>query len=145
MPNFLHILSMCVFRSGLVRISASWRFVQTWISWMHGGCEVVPLTKSRTRWQSTSMCLVRSWKTWFLAMCIAAWLSQCNVIKPSWWTPSSLSKRFVHTSSQEVFAIARYSDSALDRATTVCFLLFQEIRFPPKKTQTPVVDRKSVV
>ena len=39
--------------------------------------------------------------------------------------------------------MARYSASALDLATTSCFLLFQDIRFPPIKTQYPEVDRLS--
>jgi len=53
---------------------------------------------------------------------------------------SELSIRFVQTSSQEAFAFARYSYSALYRDTTVCFLLFQDTRLPPTKTQYPVVD-----
>ena len=36
--------------------------------------------------------------------------------------------------------MALFSAFALDLATTVCFLLFQVIKFPPKKVQYPVVD-----
>jgi len=32
------------------------------------------------------------------------------------------------------------STFALDRATTLCFLLFQDTRFPPRNTQHPMVD-----
>ena len=34
------------------------------------------LSLSHTKWQSTSMYFVRSWKLGFEAMCIADWLSQ---------------------------------------------------------------------
>jgi hypothetical protein len=37
----------------------------------------------------------------------------------------------------------RYSISALDRATTFCFLLFHVIIFPPTKVQKSVVDLRS--
>jgi hypothetical protein len=36
-----------------------------------------------------------------------------------------------------------YSTSTLDRATIVCFLLFQVIRLPLKNVQYPVVDHLS--
>ncbi|KNA20759.1 hypothetical protein SOVF_049300 [Spinacia oleracea] len=36
--------------------------------------------------------------------------------------------------------MALYSASALERATTVCFLDFQEIGDEPKRIQKPVVD-----
>jgi len=37
-------------------------------------------------------------------------------------------------------AMTLYSASALDLATTLCFLLFQEIKLPPMETQYPDVD-----
>ena len=37
-------------------------------------------------------------------------------------------------------AIALYFASALDLTTTVCFLLFQVIKFPPGKVQCLVVE-----
>lgn len=40
--------------------------------------------------------------------------------------------------------IARYSALALDLAIASCFLLFQDIRLPPIKTQYPEVERLSV-
>ena len=36
--------------------------------------------------------------------------------------------------------VALYSAFALDLATTLCFLLFQEIKLPPMETQYPDVD-----
>ncbi|BAU03137.1 hypothetical protein VIGAN_UM017800, partial [Vigna angularis var. angularis] len=53
---------------------------------------------------------------------------------------NSLSNCLSHTSSQVADAIALYSASALDLATTLCFLLFQDIRLPPIETQYPEVD-----
>ena len=46
-------------------------------------------------------------------------------------------------SSHVVKAIARYSALTLDLATTSCFLLFQDIKLPPIKTQYPAVERLS--
>lgn len=43
-----------------------------------------------------------------------------------------------------VKAIARYSTSLLDLATTFCFLLFQDMMFPPTITQYPEVGRLSL-
>lgn len=40
-------------------------------------------------------------------------------------------------------AIARYSASVLERATTGCFLAVQEIRHEPKNIPKPVVDQRS--
>ena len=47
-------------------------------------------------------------------------------------------------SSHVAKVIARYSASALDQATTSCFLLFQDIKLPPIKTQYPEVELLSV-
>jgi len=46
-----------------------------------------------------------------------------------------LSKCLSQISSQVAEAITLYSASALDLATTCCFLLFQEIKLSPKRTQ----------
>ena len=37
---------------------------------------------------------------------------------------------------------ARYSASALERATVLCFLALQEIQVSPRKVQKPVVERR---
>ena len=42
---------------------------------------------------------------------------------------------FNKTNSTATCAKALYYDSAVDVATTVCFLDFQNIRHPPRKTQ----------
>ena len=46
--------------------------------------------------------------------------------------------------SKQVFAIARYSASADDLDTLVCFLDFQEIIEFPRKMQNPEIDRLEV-
>lgn len=45
-----------------------------------------------------------------------------------------------HTISHEATTIARYSASADNRETVCCFLDFQDINEPPRKTQNPVID-----
>ena len=47
-------------------------------------------------------------------------------------------------SSNVANVIARYLASALDLATTSCFLLFQDIKLPPMNTQYPHVERLAV-
>ena len=59
-------------------------------------------------------------------------------------TPRSCSNQRNQISSAVVAASALYSASVLERATTVCFLLLQEIRESPRRKQYPVVDRRSV-
>jgi len=93
-------------------------------------------TFSLMKWQSISMCFVLSWNTGFKAMCRAAWLSQMSVICVVSPNCNSLSNCLSHRSSHVAKAIVRYLASALDLAITVCFLLFQKIKLPPKKTLT---------
>lgn len=94
----------------LVNISASWLELET--NWR----EINPELKlSRTKWQSTSMCLVRSWKTVFLAVCKAAWLSQnrgtgAEICK--WKSPSSRTNQEI---SATTILKALYSASADER------------------------------
>jgi hypothetical protein len=43
------------------------------------------------------------------------------------------------------FASALYSASVLERDTVACFLALQEIKFGPKKTAKPPVERLSSI
>ena len=96
---------------------------------------------SLMKWQSTSICLVLSWKTGFDAICNAAWLSHTSFICSSFPNLNSWRSCLNRMSSHVAKAIARYSASALDLTTTSCFLLFQDIKLPPIKTQYPEVER----
>lgn len=63
---------------------------------------------SLTIWQSISICLVRSWNTGFLVICIAAWLLQnkkIGVEETIWKAPSRI---WSQTSSPVVEAKALY-------------------------------------
>ena len=81
---------------------------------------------------SISMCLVLSCCTGLLAMLIADLFSDHSLIWFSWF--------IFHNISATPTATALYSLSAIDLATTDCFLLFQETRFPPTNMQYPDVD-----
>jgi hypothetical protein len=76
----------------------------------------------------------------FAAMCLADWLSQNIFIGLLISKFKSVSTCFIQDSSLAVDVIARYSASALDRATTFYFLLFHVTRFPPTNVQKPVID-----
>jgi hypothetical protein len=110
------------------------------MSWIHEGQDDVSMIKFRIRWQSTSMYLVHSWKTWFLVICMAVWLSQCNLIKPLWWTPNLLSKRFIQTSSHVVFAIAHHTRSRYNRL----LLTLLGYKITTKNIHYPVIDLRLV-
>ena len=108
----------------LVKMSASWSFELTKLVATHPDAIF-----SLMKWQSTSICLVLSWKTELDAICNAAWLSQTSFICSSFSNLNSWRSCLNHMSYHVAKAIARYSASALDLATTSCFLLFQDIDY----------------
>ena len=81
------------------------------------------------------MCLALLWKTGFLAICIAAWLSQCNGMGAFINTPSEASSDLIQISSLVTIALARYSTSAEDLDTVVCFFVFHGMGDPPRVTK----------
>ena len=85
------------------------------------------ITLSLVKWQSNSICFVRSWKTGFLAICRALWFWQCNVTGFHLSTPISSKSLMSQVTSDAALAIALYSASAEDLETVCCFLLFQLI------------------
>jgi len=93
---------------------------------------------------STFTCLVRSCWTRLLAMTIATLLSHYILISVSIRYPSYLSSPFIHSISHNPLVIPLNYVSALDKATTFCFLLFQVTKFPPTKIKYPEVDFLSV-
>jgi hypothetical protein len=122
---------------GLVNISTTWCWVWMWRVRRMPSCIL-----SRTRWQSSSMCLVLSWKTRFAAIWRAAFLSQKSNAACGWSILKSLSKDISQTISHAVEAMDQYSASAENRDIVCCFLDFKEIRDSPKKTQKPVMERR---
>ena len=130
MPNLRRRNWNWVRPRAFVNMTVSWSVVGTWIvikspNWI----------RSRTKWQSISICLVRSWKTGLAEMWRADWLSQRSSIGWPRWTPKDVRRLRSQTSSLVVIAMARYSASAEERETVVCFFVFQEIGHPPTMTK----------
>lgn len=125
MPNLLIRNSKFGLNNPLVRISAVCCVVGT------NGMQTTPASNfSLMKCLSISTCLVQSCCTGLCSMLIAALLSQYNFIGDSIGFFNSSSILCSHRISQTPFPIARYSASALLRATTFCFLLLQVTRFP---------------
>ncbi|KAI5569292.1 hypothetical protein POPTR_012G087700v4 [Populus trichocarpa] len=107
-----------------------------WIVQTLGACGltfgVVPFVSRRfclIECRSTSMCLVRScWTGWEMSM--AALLSQNKFISKLGVKPIFMSSLLSQRSSQRPLAIPRNSASALDNATTFCFLVLHVTRLP---------------
>ena len=76
---------------------------------------------------------------------MAALLSQNKFISELGATPISSSSFFNQSSSHIPLTIPRNSASALDNATTFCFLLLHVTRLPPTKVKYPEVDFLSVM
>lgn len=71
-------------------------------------------------------------------------LSQYLRVRAEDETPKSESHQRNQTISAVVVAVARYSASTEERATTIYFLLFQENIESPRKTHNPVGDLQSI-
>ena len=101
---------------------------------------IFALSFLRTIWQSTSMCLVLSWNTSFSVMCIFALLLSYSLIGHSGGKSVSVNKSLIQINFNVTFAIALYSDFALDGEITLCYLLFHDTRFPLRKIQYHVIN-----
>ena len=95
---------------------------------------------SRMKWQSTSMCLVRSWKDEFLTIWSVAWLSQWSRIGWEWEIPKLWRRSFNHFNSPVIAVMDRYSALAKERDIVCYFLVFHEIGEDPSRTNHPVRD-----
>lgn len=73
---------------------------------------------------STSLCLVWSRRTWFLAISIANLLSQKGLIELTYGIRKSARMPLIYNASYMPWAVTWNSASALDLASTDCFLLF---------------------
>jgi hypothetical protein len=100
---------------GLVKISASWSCVGTWIK------VIFPFsTLSLKKWYLTSMCFVLEWSTGFFATLMALVLSHWSGI----WvysSPKSLMVYVIQRSWKKQLAAATYSASVVDWATVELF------------------------
>lgn len=119
---------------GLVKMSANWCWLQTSKSLMKPS-----LILSHVKWQSI-IYFVRSWKIGFVAIWIAAWLSQKINAGEEDVIWKSRRSWCIQTSSLVVDAKALYSASADDLEIMVCFLALQEISESPRSTQNPVIN-----
>lgn len=121
--------------NALVNASASWCCDLT------GSSLIAPdVILSRMKWQSISICFVRSWKIGLFAICIAARLSQyitAGVVQTTW---KSIGNCLIQITSLTVAPRALYSASAEEREMVVWHLDFQETNNLPMKMQKPVVD-----
>jgi len=97
---------------------------------------------SLTKKMSSSMCLVRAWRSRLWAKATELWLSQKirEVSKVMW---SSLRRDSSQRISEVTWARLRYSSSVVDLATKSCFLAHHETKLGPRKMQAPEVDLRS--
>jgi hypothetical protein len=120
--------------SGLVKISASWSCVGTWIVVIFRFS-----TFSLRKWYLTSMCLVLEWSTRFFATLMALVLSHWS---GTWVysSPKSLILYVTQRSWQQQLAAATYSVSVVDWATLDCLREDQDTKEDLKNLQVPEVD-----
>jgi hypothetical protein len=118
---------------GLVKISASWSCVGTWIK------VILPFsTSSLRKWCLTSMCLVLEWSTRFFATLMALVLSHWS---GTWvYSTKSLMVYVIQRSREQQLAAAIYSESAVDWATLNYLREDQDTKEDPKNWQVPEVD-----
>lgn len=70
----------------------------------------------------------------------AAWLSQFSKVGGRLRIPITFNKDVSQVISQAVRAMTLYSDSAVERATSDCFLIFHDMGELPRRMQNPLVD-----
>jgi hypothetical protein len=111
---------------GLVKISASWSCVGTWIK------AVFPFSSlSLRKWYLTSMCLVLEWSTGFFATLMALVLSH-------WFgtwvysSPKSLIVYVIQKSWEQQLVAATYSTSVVDWGMLYCLWEDQDTKEDPK-------------
>ena len=133
--NLVTRKSWCSRGRALVKRSASWLWELTYGRWRRP-----ERTCWRMKWQSTSMCLVLSWKTGLFAIYITLVLLALRGVAPRIGIPSSWRRR----RSQTIILLAEdmdlYSASAEDLETVACFLHVQEMREEPRNIHQPVVN-----
>jgi hypothetical protein len=119
---------------GLVKISASWSCVGTWIK------DIFPfLMLSLKKWYLTFMCLVLEWRDRFFATLMALVLSHWS---GTWVysSPKSLMVYVIQKSWEQQLVVATYSASVVDWATLDCLREGQDTKDELKNWQVPKVD-----
>jgi hypothetical protein len=119
---------------GLVKISASWSCVGTWIK------VIFPFsTLSLRKWYLTSMCLVLERNIGFFATLMSLVLSHWS---GTWvyTSPKSLMVYVIQRSWEQQLAVATYSASVVDWATLDCMWEDQDTKEDPKNWHVPEVD-----
>jgi hypothetical protein len=114
---------------GLVKISASWSCMGTWIK------VIFPFsTLSLRKWYLTSMCLVLEWSTGFFATLMALVLSHWS---GTWvyTSPKSLVVYVIQRSWEQQLAAATCSASVVDWATLDSLQEDQDTKEDPKNWQ----------
>jgi hypothetical protein len=122
---------------GLVKISASWSCVGTWIK------ATFPFSTFSQKWYLTSMCLVLEWSTGFFATLMALVLSHWS---GTWVysSPKSLMVYVIQRTLEQQLTSAMYSASVVDWATLNYLREDQDTKKDPKNWQVPEVDFLSV-
>jgi len=138
-PNLHRSVKKCSLPSAFIKMSASWYYVGTYEGLIIPACNF-----SHTMWQSISMCFVHSWNTGFAAICKAARLSQKSRVGRLDGTFKSCIRYCNQPISKQLLSIVRYSASADDLDTFVCFFDFHEIIEEPRKMQYPDTDLRVV-
>ena len=95
---------------GFVNISATWSLEDMNLIW-----SCFWATLSLTKWKSTSICLVRAWKTGLADKYVAPILSHHSIGILVSENPNSLSNDCTQIISAVALATALYSDSVLER------------------------------
>jgi hypothetical protein len=125
-PSSPHKRVKVAWSRGLVKISASWSCVGTWIK------VILPFsTLSLKKWYLTSMCLVLEWSTWFFATLMALVLSHWS---GTWVysSPKSLMVYVIQRSWEQQLVVAMYSASVVDCARLDCLREDQDTKEEPK-------------
>jgi hypothetical protein len=135
-PSSPHKRVKVAWSRGLVKISASWSCVGTWIK------EIFPFsTLSPRKWYLTSMCWVLEWSNGFFATLMALVLSHWS---GTWVysSPKSLVVYVIQMSWEKQLAAATYSALVVDWATLDYLREDQETKEEPKWNNPDFLGRK---
>lgn len=123
---------------GFVRMSAHRLLVRMYVT-----VRLLLITFSLTKKISSSICLVLECRTWLWDKATTIKLSR-RILGTWCLTLTSKIKDWSHKISVVAWARLLYFSSALDLATSVCFLSHQEITLGHSNMQAPEVDLLSL-